>query len=43
MCNSEVKFKVFLDEALELGFDMIATGHYARIKKGIDTYFHLKK
>ena len=43
MCNSEVKFKVFLDEALELGFDMIATGHYARIEKGIDTYFHLKK
>jgi tRNA-specific 2-thiouridylase len=32
MCNSEVKFKVFLDEALEHGFDMIATGHYARIE-----------
>lgn len=31
MCNSEVKFKVFLDEALEHGFDLIATGHYARI------------
>jgi len=31
MCNSEVKFKVFLEEALEHGFDMIATGHYARI------------
>ena len=31
MCNSEVKFKVFLDEALEAGFDMVATGHYARI------------
>ena len=30
MCNSEVKFKVFLDEALEAGFDMVATGHYAR-------------
>jgi tRNA-specific 2-thiouridylase len=32
MCNSEVKFKVFQDEAMELGFDKIATGHYARIK-----------
>ena len=31
MCNSEIKFKVFLDEALELGFDAVATGHYARI------------
>jgi tRNA-uridine 2-sulfurtransferase len=31
MCNSEVKFRVFLDEALQHGFDMIATGHYARI------------
>lgn len=31
MCNSEIKFRVFLDEALELGFDGVATGHYARI------------
>jgi tRNA-specific 2-thiouridylase len=31
MCNSEIKFKVFLDEALELGFNAVATGHYARI------------
>jgi tRNA U34 2-thiouridine synthase MnmA/TrmU len=32
MCNSEIKFRVFLDEALELGYDKIATGHYARIE-----------
>jgi tRNA-specific 2-thiouridylase len=32
MCNTEVKFKVFLEEALELWFDYVATGHYARIK-----------
>lgn len=32
-CNSEVKFKLFLDEAMEAGFDYIATGHYARIIK----------
>ena len=33
MCNSEVKFRVFLDEALEAWFDMVATGHYANIEK----------
>ena len=32
MCNSQVKFRAFLDEAMELWFDKIATGHYARIK-----------
>lgn len=32
MCNQEVKFKLFLETALEDGADMIATGHYARIK-----------
>lgn len=31
MCNKEIKFKAFLDVALELGADYIATGHYARI------------
>lgn len=30
MCNQEVKFRLFLDTALEQGADMIATGHYAR-------------
>lgn len=34
MCNQEVKFKLFLQTALEDGADMIATGHYARIKDG---------
>ncbi len=33
MCNSEIKFKVFLDEAISLWFDMVATGHYARIEE----------
>lgn len=32
MCNQEVKFKLFLDAALEDGADMIATGHYARVE-----------
>jgi tRNA-specific 2-thiouridylase len=35
MCNQEVKFKLFLDAALEDGADMIATGHYARVKDGV--------
>ena len=34
MCNQEVKFKLFLDTALEDGADLIATGHYAITKNG---------
>ncbi len=34
MCNQEVKFKLFMDAALDDGADMIATGHYARVKDG---------
>lgn len=34
MCNQEIKFKLFLETALEDGADLIATGHYARIKNG---------
>ncbi len=33
MCNKEIKFKAFLDYAIELGADFIATGHYARIDR----------
>ena len=35
MCNQEIKFKLFLESALEDGADMIATGHYARLANGI--------
>ncbi|MDB5160372.1 MAG: mnmA [Candidatus Saccharibacteria bacterium] len=35
MCNQEVKFKLFLETALEDGADMIATGHYARVENGV--------
>lgn len=31
-CNKYIKFGAFLDEALKLGFDFIATGHYSSIK-----------
>ncbi|MDP0563548.1 MAG: tRNA 2-thiouridine(34) synthase MnmA [Candidatus Endonucleobacter sp. (ex Gigantidas childressi)] len=46
LCNKEIKFKAFLDYALTLGADYIATGHYVRkistenstlLYKGIDT------
>ena len=32
ICNREIKFRAFLDHALELGTDYIATGHYVRCK-----------
>ncbi len=31
MCNKEIKFKAFLEHALQLGADYLATGHYARV------------
>ena len=31
LCNAEIKFKAFLDHALELGATRIATGHYAKV------------
>lgn len=34
LCNKEIKFKAFLDHALTLGADAIATGHYARRRRG---------
>lgn len=34
MCNQEIKFKLFLETALENGADYVATGHYARTKDG---------
>jgi tRNA-specific 2-thiouridylase len=31
LCNREIKFKAFLEYALQLGADLIATGHYCRL------------
>lgn len=33
MCNKEIKFGEFMEKALQLGADYIATGHYARLEK----------
>ena len=36
MCNKEIKFKAFLEHALKLGANYVATGHYARIHRHED-------
>jgi tRNA-specific 2-thiouridylase len=41
-CNSEIKFRAFLDHALGMGADLIATGHYARVRE-VDGLFQLLK
>ena len=38
LCNTEIKFKTFLNYALEIGADYVATGHYAQLKR--DKYGH---
>jgi len=42
LCNAEIKFKAFLDHALALGGDFIATGHYARVRE-LDGVYQLLK
>ncbi len=42
LCNKEIKFKEFLDCALRLGADCIATGHYARLARR-EQHFLLRK
>ena len=36
LCNAEIKFKAFLDHAFAQGADLIATGHYARVRRRPD-------
>jgi tRNA-specific 2-thiouridylase len=38
LCNSEIKFKAFLDHAMQLGADKIATGHYAQVREFLDEW-----
>ena len=42
LCNAEIKFKAFLDHALRLGAERIATGHYARVREGANGFELLK-
>jgi tRNA-specific 2-thiouridylase len=42
LCNAEIKFKAFLDHALALGADRIATGHYARAEERAGAHVLLK-
>ena len=42
LCNAEIKFKAFLDHALRLGAEKIATGHYARVRQ-VEGRFELLK
>ncbi len=38
MCNKEIKFKAFLEKALHLDADFLATGHYAQVGRGHDSF-----
>ncbi|EJL82926.1 tRNA (5-methylaminomethyl-2-thiouridylate)-methyltransferase [Polaromonas sp. CF318] len=40
LCNAEIKFKAFLDHAMRLGAEKIATGHYARVRHNESTGLH---
>jgi tRNA-specific 2-thiouridylase len=40
LCNAEIKFKAFLDHAMRLGAEKIATGHYARVRQNPATGLH---
>lgn len=41
LCNEEIKFGLFLEEARKLGCGFVATGHYARIKRDAAGVAHL--
>ena len=41
-CNEHIKFGVLLEHALQLGFDCLVTGHYARIRQEKDRYLLYK-
>ncbi|MED5621394.1 tRNA 2-thiouridine(34) synthase MnmA [Ideonella sp. BN130291] len=42
LCNAEIKFKAFLDHAMRLGAEKIATGHYARVRQRTGRFELLK-
>src|SRR5258707_9666899 len=42
LCNAEIKFRAFLDHAMRLGAEKIATGHYARLAEKNQSYALLR-
>jgi len=42
-CNEKIKFAAVLDRALALGFDAVATGHYARLETGADGFVQMHR
>lgn len=42
-CNEKIKFAAVLDRAMGLGFDAVATGHYARLRTGADGLIELHR
>jgi tRNA-specific 2-thiouridylase len=42
LCNKEIKFKMFLEYAMKIGADYLATGHYAMVDRTDDRYRLLK-
>jgi len=42
LCNAEIKFRAFLDHAVALGAERIATGHYAQVRRGEGRFELLK-
>lgn len=42
MCNKEIKFKAFLEHAMSLGADYLATGHYAQVRENNGNYEMLR-
>ena len=42
LCNREIKFKAFLDYAMKIGADYVATGHYARVSYRDGNYWLLR-
>ncbi|KGP90439.1 thiouridylase [Pontibacillus chungwhensis BH030062] len=42
MCNKEIKFKAFMDHAMSLGADYLATGHYAQVQHNGERYEMLR-
>lgn len=41
MCNKEIKFKAFLDYAMDMGAGYVATGHYAQVTRDADGTAHM--